>query len=148
MNTTNHKKTETISIRLDSKLLAVFDRKIQEIGFESRSKAIKELIASFIADESPEKKFESQAIRWGVIWSAFDHHRQEVAQQLIKLQHDYQSSRLENIGSLHFHVDKKNCLELSIVKGEEGLIHSLIQKTRTLPGTKHCGGALILPPNL
>lgn len=142
------KKTESISIRLDSALLNAFDQKTQDQGFESRSKAIKELIAGFIAENSLEEKYSSQAMRWGVIWTAFDHHNQNVSQALIDLQHKHQTSRLENIGSLHFHVDKKHCLEVTIVKGEEGLIHFLIDKTKTIQGTKHSGGALIIPPNL
>ncbi|MFX0115342.1 MAG: CopG family ribbon-helix-helix protein [Candidatus Hodarchaeota archaeon] len=142
------KKRESISIRLDSTLLDAFDHKIQEKGFESRSKAIKELIAEFIAENASEEKYNSQVMRWGVIWTAFDHHKLNVSQELIDLQHKYQSSRLENIGSLHFHVDQKHCLEVTIVKGEEGLIHSLIEKTKTVQGTKHSGGALIVPPDL
>ncbi|MFQ5979837.1 MAG: CopG family ribbon-helix-helix protein [Candidatus Heimdallarchaeota archaeon] len=142
------KKTETISIRLDAALLNAFDQKIQDQGFKNRSKAIKDLIAGFIAEDSLEEKYSSQAMRWGVVWTAFDHHQQNVSQALIDLQHKYQTSRLENIGSLHFHVDKKHCLEVTIVKGEEGLIHSLIDKTKTLQGTKNSGGALIIPPNL
>jgi CopG family nickel-responsive transcriptional regulator len=142
------KKTESVSIRLDSALLNAFDQNIRERGFESRSKAIKELIAEFIAENSSGEKYDSQVMRWGVIWTAFDHHKQNVSQELINLQHKYQSSRLENIGSLHFHVDKKNCLEVTIVKGEEGLIHSLIDKTKAVQGTKHSGGALIVPPDL
>ncbi|MHA2231900.1 MAG: hypothetical protein ACXAB4_05360, partial [Candidatus Hodarchaeales archaeon] len=94
------------------------------------------------------EKYSCQTMRWGVIWTAFDHHQQNVSQALIDLQHKYQTSRLENIGSFHFHVDKKHCLEVTIVKGEEGLIHSLIDKTKTLQGTKNSGGALIIPPNL
>lgn len=144
----NSKRTETISIRIDSGLLDAFDHKMQEKGLSNRSKAIKELITEFIADNSSERNYNGHAMRWGVIWTAFDHHKSNVPQELIDLQHQFQSSRLENIGSLHFHVDKKNCLEVTIVKGEEGFIHQLIDKTRTLQGTKHSGGALIVPPDL
>ncbi|MFX0117632.1 MAG: CopG family ribbon-helix-helix protein [Candidatus Hodarchaeota archaeon] len=142
------KKTETVSIRLDPAILKVFDQKIREKGYDSRSKAIKEMITEFIAGNLSEEKYESHALRWGVVWTAFNHHKQNVSQALIDLQHKHQSSRLENIGSLHFHVDKKHCLEVTIVKGEEGLIHSLIDKTKTVQGTKHSGGSLIIPPNL
>jgi nickel-responsive transcriptional regulator NikR len=143
-----YKRTETISIRIDSGLLDAFDRKMQEKGLNNRSKAIKELITEFIADNDSEQKYNGHAMRWGVIWTAYDHHRSSVPQQLIDLQHQFQSSRLENIGSLHFHVDKRHCLEVTIVKGEEGFIHRMIDKTRTLQGTKHSGGALIAPPDL
>ncbi|MFW9914209.1 MAG: ribbon-helix-helix protein, CopG family [Candidatus Thorarchaeota archaeon] len=142
------KRTETISIRIDSGLLNAFDHKIEEKGVNNRSKAIKELITEFVADSASEQKYNSRVMRWGVIWTAFDHHKSNVPQQLIDLQHQFQSARLENIGSLHFHVDKRHCLEVTIVKGEEGFIHRLIDETRSLQGTKHSGGSLIVPPDL
>jgi len=148
MSSHQTRSKDTVSFRLDTNLLEVFDHKIKEKCFESRSKALTQLINDFVSEGSSEEKYNSQVLRWGVIWTAFDHHKGNVSQRLIDLQHEYQSSRLENVASLHFHVDKRNCLELSIVKGEEGLIHALIEKTRTIGDTKHSGGTLILPPDL
>ena len=118
-------------ISLEKGLLAEFDKLCLENKYENRSEAIRDLIRdSLVEDEWKTARGEVT----GVISLIYDHHKRELVDDLINIQHDHQGMI---IASQHIHLDHDNCLEVIIVKGEAKRIKDLAKKLRSSKGVKH-----------
>ena len=124
------------SISIPSKLLEKFDQIIEEIGYENRSEAIRDLIRDFIIRHEWEVGNEEVA---GTITIVYSHDEGDVVKALLDLQHEYLD---EIISSLHVHMDEHNCLEVIVVKGEAKKIKMIADKLLSLKGVKH--GKLVM----
>ena len=122
-------------ISLENNLLKDFDRLIEGKKYSNRSEAIRDLIRnSLVEDEWKNKKDVA-----GSIVLVYDHHKRELMDLIVDIQHDYQDMI---IASQHAHLDHHNCLEVIIVKGRSDKIKSLSDRLRAVKGVKH--GSLTL----
>lgn len=122
-------------ISLEERLLKDFDRLIKEKKYSNRSEAIRDLIRDSLVKEEWKKCKEVA----GAISIVYDHHKRELMDVIVDIQHDYQDMI---VASQHAHLDHHNCLEVIIVKGKSDKIKTLADKLRAVKGVKH--GSLTL----
>lgn len=119
-------------VSLDSDLLKRFDLKIRGKNYNNRSEAIRDLIrADLISQEWQEGKEVT-----GAITLVYNHHKRQLLNYLMDLQHDFHDYILS---TQHIHLDHDNCLEIIVVKGKPKNIEELFSKMKSAKGVKHAG---------
>ena len=119
-----------ISVSLEENLLDRFDSFIRQEGYPTRSEAVKALIRTALL----EKRWEAGDRVAGSITIMYDHHRRNLVNRLIEIQHDVGDVVL---ASQHIHLDHANCLEVLVVQGTADQIRSLTTKLKSVKGVKH-----------
>lgn len=121
-------------VSLEKELLYKFDEQLKKKGYTNRSEAIRDLIReSLVKKEWQENKEVS-----GAITLVYDHHKRELVNQLMDIQHDYHDNILS---TQHLHLDEDNCLEIIAIKGRAKQIKELYGKLSSPKGIKHTGFA-------
>ena len=123
-------RTIRFSVSLPEDLLNDLDEKVISRGYSSRSEFIRDLIREKIVEE----KWESDKEVIGVLVIVYDHHRRELAQKMIDIQHNH----LVNIlCTTHIHIDRHNCLETIIIKGRPSEIEKIGLDIGGMKGVKY-----------
>lgn len=117
-------------ISLDRELIEAFDRHIAEQRYQSRSEAIRDLIR----EELVTKKWTEGGIVAGAIVMTYDHHKRELVNKLLDIQHDFHDII---ISTQHVHLDHGNCLEVIAVRGNASQMLELSTALKVLVGVKH-----------
>ena len=118
-------------ISIPKDLLAAFDEYIKRKHYANRSEAIRDLIRQKLVEEEWRESKEEVA---GVITYLYDHHKRELVDKLMDIQHDY-FDRI--ITTQHIHVDHHRCLEVILVRGKANEIKELADKIQALKGVLH-----------
>jgi CopG family nickel-responsive transcriptional regulator len=119
-------------VSLEKDLLAQFDNLLKENNYENRSEAIRDLIRDRLVKEEWVK---AKGEVTGVISLVYDHHKRELVDSLISIQHDHKSTII--IASQHVHLNHDNCLEVIVVRGDAGSVNDLASRLRSSKGVKH-----------
>ncbi|MCK4717212.1 MAG: ribbon-helix-helix protein, CopG family, partial [Thermoplasmata archaeon] len=77
-------KVTRIGVSLEPKLLEAFDRLIEKEGYGNRSEAIRDVLRKHLMDVGKE---DVKGEMVGTITFIYDHHRYDVTNRLIELQH-------------------------------------------------------------
>lgn len=117
-------------ISLPQDLLEKFDRLIRTKTYTSRSEAIRDLIRQDLVG----KEWEEGREIAGAITLIYDHHRRDLLNKIISIQHGFQKVI---ISSQHVHLDHHNCLEIVAVKGNSSEVRKLADTLRSTKGVKH-----------
>ncbi len=117
-------------ISLDRELIEAFDRHIKAQGYQSRSEALRDLIREALL----RKTTTEGGLVAGAIVMTYDHHKRELVNRLIDIQHDFHDLI---ISTQHVHLDHENCLEVIAVKGNAPEIEKLSSALKVLVGVKH-----------
>ncbi len=120
-------------ISMPEELLKEFDDYIKERKYSNRSEAIRDLIRdTLVREEWSVIQVGHEVI--GTITFIYDHHKRELVNALLSVQHDY-----ENLvfASQHIHLDHDHCLEVTVVKGSNDAIRDLAYKIKSMKGVKH-----------
>jgi len=117
-------------VSLDKSLIEAFDRHIESRHYQSRSEAIRDLIR----EELVRKQWTEGGTVAGAIIMTYDHHKRELVNQLIDIQHDFQDTI---ISTQHIHLDHHHCLEIIAVKGTAPIVEQLTSQLKSRPGVKH-----------
>jgi len=117
-------------ISLEKDLLDKFDRLIREKNYTNRSEAFRDLIREDLVKAEWEKNKEIV----GAITLIYDHHKRELVNKLMDIQHDFGDSI---ISSQHIHLDHNNCLEIIAVKGSSKEAQKLADNLKSVKGVKH-----------
>lgn len=120
---------QRFSVSLDGELLRRFDRWVGEEGYPTRSKAVGDLIR----DALMHREWAAGHEVAGAVMMVFDHHRRDLVNRLVDIQHDYQDLV---VSSQHIHLDHDNCLEMVVVKGDPARIRELHRKLKGSKGVK------------
>ena len=123
-------KLVRFGVSLEEELLSQFDRDIKEKNYPTRSKAIGDLIRESLVKKEWDKGSEVT----GAITLVYDHHKRELVNKLMDIQHDFGGVV---IASQHVHLDHHNCLEVVIVKGKAAEVDKLSNKLKAVKGVKH-----------
>ncbi len=123
-------KLARFGVSMDEALLKAFDQSSQKRGYKNRSQALTQLVNNWLtqkllADET--------AVVVGVIIMVYNHHKRELVDTLIDLQHKYLSSI---ISSLHVHLSKHDCLEIIVAKGKMQNLREIGDKITGIKGVK------------
>jgi CopG family transcriptional regulator, nickel-responsive regulator len=122
-------------VSLEDHLLDELDKFVNENRFPNRSQGIRYLIENNLV----EKKWQSNDVVAGAVVVVYDHHRNDINNQMNELQHDYYSLILS---TQHIHLDHDLCLESIAVKGKAHELTELADKIIALKGIKH--GRLVM----
>jgi CopG family nickel-responsive transcriptional regulator len=117
-------------VSIDGDLLVKFDRLIKEKKYTSRSEAFRDLIRKELVHEQWRGGREIA----GAITLLYDHHKRELVNKLMDIQHDF--GRVI-ISSQHIHLDHDNCLEVITVKGSPAQARKLADSLKSVKGVKH-----------
>jgi len=120
-----------VSISLESALLEAFDQYITDKGYTTRSEAIRDLIRDrLVRAEAKQPDGEQVA----VVTLVYDHHARELASRLIDKQHHHHNLV---VSSLHVHLGKRHCLEVSILRGPGDQVAHLGDELLATKGVLH-----------
>ena len=117
-------------VSLNSELLKKFDALLKRKNYTNRSKAI----ADLIREEFVEEQWLEGGEVAGAITIVFDHHKRELVNKLMDIQHDFQQVI---VSAQHIHLDHDNCLEIIAVKGRADDVKKLSNKMKAVKGIKH-----------
>jgi CopG family nickel-responsive transcriptional regulator len=120
-----------VSISLESALLAAFDKYLAAKGYASRSEAIRDLIRDRLVREEPGQGDGEQV---AVVMLVYDHHARELAARLIDKQHHHHDLV---VSSLHVHLGKRHCLEVSVLRGPMAKVRQLGDELLATKGVLH-----------
>ena len=129
-------KISRFGVSLETSLLKKFDPLLKNLGYKSRSEAIRDLIREkLVAEEWSVGDFKTI----GVLSLVYNHHMRELSEALNMVQH----KNLDLVISVtHIHVDRHNCLEVIILKGKNNQIKEVSDELLSTRGVKH--GKLIM----
>lgn len=124
-------KLTRFSVSIDDEILALFDKDIEERHYPTRSKAISDLITKGFHRSNWGKGTQSV----GIISIVYDHHKSQVVNKLIEIQHD---SSVEISASQHIHLSHSNCLEVIVAKGKPAELEDLAHRLGGIKGVSFC----------
>jgi CopG family nickel-responsive transcriptional regulator len=101
-----------ISMSLESALLEAFDKLNEGKGYATRSEAIRDLIRDRLIREQAQHMEGEQV---AVVTLVYDHHARELASKLIDKQHQHHDLV---VSTLHVHLGKRHCLEVTVLRGK------------------------------
>lgn len=124
-------RVERFSVSIPRKLLDHLDLIIKQYRYKTRSEAIRDLIRAKIVEDQW-KSLESEVV--GIVSIVYDHHKREVTDRLVDLQHGFLQ---EIISATHIHLDHNNCLEVIILRGKASRINDIANMLISTVGVKH-----------
>jgi CopG family nickel-responsive transcriptional regulator len=117
-------------ISLEKNLIDAFDKHIKSRKYQNRSEAIRDLIR----EELVQKKWTEGGVVAGAIVMTYDHHKRELVNRMLDIQHDFQGTILS---TQHVHLDHHYCLEVIAVRGKARDVERLSSTLKALVGVKH-----------
>jgi Predicted transcriptional regulators containing the CopG/Arc/MetJ DNA-binding domain and a metal-binding domain len=126
-------KSTRFSTTFPPELIEDFDAITQKIGYESRSKALQDVIKLFVTERRGIQQKEDQSEQAGVILIIYDPDTNGLADILTKTLH---RSRSLATSSMHVHITEKECMEIIAVKGITSEIRRLSNELATRRGVK------------
>lgn len=121
-------------VSMPSELLKEFDRYISVRNYENRSEAIRDLIRDKLVEKEWVELGEGTDVV-GAITFVYDHHKRELVNALLEVQHNFSAHVL---ASQHIHLDHDHCLEVTIVRGKTDTVRNLAYKIKSMKGVMHC----------
>jgi CopG family nickel-responsive transcriptional regulator len=120
-----------VSMSLEENLLKAFDKLIHRRGYDTRSEAIRDLIRdSIVRDQARSQTGEQVA----VVTMVFDHHARELASKLVDKQHHHHEIV---VSTLHVHLGKHHCLEVTVLRGDAHDVTHLADELLATKGVLH-----------
>jgi CopG family nickel-responsive transcriptional regulator len=124
-------KIVRLGITFPPELLKEFDQITQNMGYDSRSKAIQDAVRLFVSERKWLK--EEEADQTGVLLMVYDHEVRGLESELTETQHHH--SELVS-STMHIHLGERDCLEAIAVKGKASEIRHLSDELATKKGVK------------
>ena len=131
-------KIVRVGVTFPPELLKDLDEIIDDIGYESRSKAIQDAVTSFVTEQKLLKKEKGK--KAGVLVMVYDHDVKGLEDELIEAQHHHRNV-INSV--LHVHLSEQECLEAVAVKGEAEDIRKLAQELATRKGVKQVRSTIV-----
>ncbi|MFO8066324.1 MAG: nickel-responsive transcriptional regulator NikR [Bacteroidales bacterium] len=128
-------QVKRFGVSLEENILNDLDKLVKKHSFPNRSQAIRHLIKSSLVNE----KIGENKIVAGAIVIVYDHHKRELNNKLMHVQHDYHDLILS---TQHVHLEQDLCLETIAVKGKSMKLLELADKIIGTKGIKH--GKLVM----
>jgi len=122
-------KIERICITIPKELVDFIDKKVEQ-SYASRSEFIRDLVREAIVEDEWEDE-NNELI--GVLVIIYDHHKRELTQKLLDIQHNHY---INILCTTHIHIDHNNCLETIMIKGPSQTIVETVNIIAGLNGVK------------
>ena len=117
-------------VSLEKELLSHFDSHLKDKKYTNRSEALRDLIREDLVKEEWRENKEIA----GTITVIYDHHKRELVNKLMDIQHDFGGVI---ISAQHIHLDHHNCLEIIALKGSPKKARELADTLKAAKGVKH-----------
>jgi CopG family nickel-responsive transcriptional regulator len=117
-------------ISAEKDLLDKFDRLMKARGCTNRSKAFSDIVRQELVKR---EWVEGKEVA-GAIIMIYDHHKRELVNKLMDIQHDFSKVIMS---TQHIHLDHDNCLEIVAIKGAAEKVQRLADILRAIKGVKH-----------
>ncbi len=117
-------------ISAEKGLLDKFDCLMRERGHTNRSKAFSDLVRQELVKK---EWIEGREVA-GAIIMIYDHHKRELVNKLMDIQHDFNKIIMS---TQHIHLDHDNCLEIIAIKGASAEAEKLADALKGVKGVKH-----------
>lgn len=117
-------------VSLEKDLLSHFDSHLKGKKYTNRSEAIRDLIR----EDLVKKQWEEGKEIAGTITMIYDHHRRELVNKLMGIQHGFGGVI---ISTQHIHLDHHTCLEIIAVKGRPQRAQELADTLKAVKWVKH-----------
>jgi CopG family nickel-responsive transcriptional regulator len=124
-------KIVRVGVTFPPDLLRELDNVLEEMGYESRSKAIQDSVRALVSEHTWLR--EQRGTRVGVLVMLYDHEVKGLDEALIDAQHEHADVIYS---SMHVHLSERDCLEAIAVRGEAEEIRKLVQELKTKRGVK------------
>ena len=124
-------KITRVSLTLPAELLEELDTSLKSQGYASRSEAVRDSLRDFLASYNWRKELKGQLI--GVLVLVYEHDVKGLNDAIVDIQHS--GGGIMNTVQ-HLHLDKKNCLETSVLKGPADKIRKIVDRLGALRGVK------------
>jgi CopG family transcriptional regulator, nickel-responsive regulator len=116
------------SVSVESELLDAFSEYCQEEHFATRSEAVRQMIHDTITKRSCEQGDREVA---GSLTLIFDHHRSQLHDQLVRLQHDHTDMI---VSTMHTHLTHDLCMEVVVMRGQADKLQQIASRLKGLKG--------------
>ncbi len=116
------------SVSLEDDLLEQFERYCKQQQFATRSEAVRQLLREKLTKEAWAGKSQDAA---GTLTLVYDHHRPQLRNRLVKLQHDHHDLI---VSTLHAHLTHDICLEVILLRGPSDQLQKIAAQLRGLKG--------------
>jgi CopG family nickel-responsive transcriptional regulator len=128
-------KVIRFGVSIDPELLESLDEYRKKKNFSNRSQALRFIIEDTLVTEA---KRDNREV-CGALVLIYDHHKADLVNKFISVQHDYQGIILS---SQHIHIDHDTCMETISLKGKSKHLQELSDKILAIKGMKH--GKLVI----
>jgi CopG family nickel-responsive transcriptional regulator len=115
-------------VSVEGELLEKFDRFCQEEEFATRSEAVRQLIRETLTRRAWATDTREVA---GTLTLVYDHHRSQLRDRLMDLQHD--NTDLV-VSTIHTHLSHDVCLEVIVLRGPASRLQKLASQLRGMKG--------------
>jgi CopG family nickel-responsive transcriptional regulator len=116
------------SVSVEADLLEQFDKYCQKEQFATRSEAVRQLIRDMLTRRAWATGSHEVA---GTLTLVYDHHRPQLRDQLVQLQHDNTDLI---VSTLHAHLTHDVCLEVIVLRGSAGKLQQIAARLKGLKG--------------
>ena len=125
------------SVAMPAALLEEFDRLVECRGL---SKNRSEVIRDLVRDEIDRTQCATPGTPvFGSLMIVFDHHSNDLQEKLHAIQHDSYGTI---VSTMHVHADADTCLEVIVLRGENGEVRALADRILGTRGVRN--GQLVL----
>lgn len=134
---------ERITITVDDDLLAEIDALSQARGYGSRSEIFRDMARAELAREAASRAAEpdNDLPCYGTLTYVYDHGIRDLPARLTDNHHQHHAI---SIATTHVHVNRDNCLEVSILWGTAGNLRAFADSVTSQRGVRY--GALHIIP--
>ncbi|MGO8750433.1 MAG: nickel-responsive transcriptional regulator NikR [Thermoguttaceae bacterium] len=116
------------SVSVEADLLEQFDKYCRKEQFATRSEAVRQLIRDMLTRRAWATGSQEVA---GTLTLVYDHHRPQLRDQLVELQHDNTDLI---VSTLHAHLTHDVCLEVIVLRGSAGKLQQIASRLKGLKG--------------
>lgn len=133
---------QRITITMDDELATYLDDYIAQKSYSSRSEAVRDLVRDALVNhhEQPDEPH-----CFGILSYLYEHNTRELARRLTESQHHHHDL---SVSTLHMHVNQKDCLEVSILKGLRHELEQFADSVTSQRGVNHGHLQLIPAPTV
>ena len=116
------------SVSVEQELLERFDRYCREEQLATRSEAVRQMIRDLLTKRAWESGSHEVV---GTLTLVYDHHRPQLRDRLMDLQHE--NTDLV-VSSIHTHLSHELCLEVIVLRGPSGRLQKIASQLRGMKG--------------
>ena len=123
-------------VSMEQSLLEGFDSLCADKGYGNRSEAIRDMIRNLLVENELR---DQNAEGVGTLTLVYNHHQRELEEKLTSYQHEHLSAI---ISTVHVHLSRHLCLEVSVLRGKAKEIRRIADGLIATKGVQH--GKLVM----